>query len=171
MYAIIGVSGKVGNVIASRLQKLGLLFKAVVRNKERAEELEQRGIKTVVAELDNAEALKNAFSGAQGIFVMTPPLLQVSDPVKDHNVMLDALVQAINLAKPGKVVYLSSVGAQYQYDTGAIKKLYAMEQAFQTLPVPAAAIRAAWFMENFTGNSGRNDGRNEQRFQHRSYCF
>ena len=65
--------------------------------------------------------------------------------------MLKALSTAINAAKPGKVVYLSSVGAQHALGTGAIRKLLDMEQAFNKLSLPTASIRATWFMENFVG--------------------
>jgi uncharacterized protein YbjT (DUF2867 family) len=85
---------------------------------------------------------------------MTPPLLESADPVGDHDSMLKALSIAIDTAKPGKLVYLSSVGAQHSLETGAIRKLYDMEQAFNKLSLPTASIRAAWFMENFVGQIG-----------------
>jgi NAD(P)H dehydrogenase (quinone) len=85
---------------------------------------------------------------------MTPPLLESADPVGDHDIMLKALSTAIDAAKPGKVVYLSSVGAQHPQKTGAIRKLYDMEQTFNKLSLPSASVRAAWFMENFVGQIG-----------------
>jgi NAD(P)H dehydrogenase (quinone) len=72
--------------------------------------------------------------------------------LSDHNQMLDALVAAVKKAKPERIVYLSSVGAHLKNGTGAIRKLYDMEQAFRTLDIPTAGIRAAWFMENFRGS-------------------
>lgn len=149
MYAIIGVTGHVGGMVAATLQEAGLPFKAVVRNESRAKELESKGWQTAVAELHDVGALTKAFSNTQGVFVMTPPLLESADPVGDHDSMLKALSTAIDAAKPGKVVYLSSVGAQHPLKTGAIRKLYDMEQTFNKLSLPTSSIRAAWFMENF----------------------
>ncbi len=154
MYSIIGVTGHVGGVVAANLQKAALPFKAVVRNESKAKELESKGWQTAVAELHDARALTKAFAGTKGIFVMTPPLLEAADPVGEHDKMLKALSSAIDAAKPGKLVYLSSVGAQHALGTGAIRKLYDMEQAFNKLPLPTASVRAAWFMENFVNQTG-----------------
>ena len=154
MYSIIGVTGHVGGMVAANLQEAGLPFKAIVRNESRAKELESKGWQTAVAELHDARALAKAFSNTQGVFVMTPPLLESADPVAEHHSMLKALTMAIDATKPEKLVYLSSVGAQHSLGTGAIRKLYDMEQAFTELSLPTASIRAAWFMENFVGQIG-----------------
>jgi len=154
MYAIIGATGHVGGMVAATLQEAGLPFKAVVRNESRAKELESKGWQTAVAELHDVGALTKAFSNTRGVFVMTPPLLESADPVGDHDIMLKALSTAIDAAKPGKLVYLSSVGAQHPLKTGAIRKLYDMEQIFNKLSLPTASIRAAWFMENFVSQIG-----------------
>lgn len=157
MYSIIGATGHVGGMVAETLLKAGLPFKAVVRNESRAKELESKGWETAVADLHDAPALTKAFSNAEGIFVMTPPLLESADPLGEHDRILEALSRAISAAKPGKVVYLSSVGAQHALETGAIRKLYDMEQEFNKLSMPTASIRAAWFMENFVGQIGAVD--------------
>jgi NAD(P)H dehydrogenase (quinone) len=154
MYSIIGVTGHVGGMVAANLEEAGLPFKAVIRNENKAKELESKGWQTVVAELHDVDALTTAFSNTEGIFVMTPPLLESADPIGEHHRMLKALSTAIDAAKPGKLVYLSSVGAQHPLDTGAIRKLYDMEKAFKKLSLPTASIRAAWFMENFVGQIG-----------------
>jgi uncharacterized protein YbjT (DUF2867 family) len=154
MYSIIGATGHVGGMLAANLNHAGLPFKAVVRNESRAKELESKGWQTAVAELYDVGALTKAFSNTEAVFVMTPPLLESADPVAEHDRMLKALSTAIDAAKPGKLVYLSSVGAQHPLDTGAIRKLYDMEQTFNRLSLPTASIRAAWFMENFVGQIG-----------------
>jgi NAD(P)H dehydrogenase (quinone) len=81
--------------------------------------------------------------------VATPPLLDVADPLGENRRMLAALTTALRAAGVPKVVYLSSVGAQHDHGLGAIGKLYEREQAFHQLPIPTAAIRAAWFIEKF----------------------
>ena len=152
MYAIIGVTGNVGRAVAFHLRDQNVPFKAVVRNAARAEELAAEGMLSAIAELHDAQALTNAMKGVDGVFVMTPPLVDSENPLEDHTRMLQALTEAIQTAGLSKIVYLSSVGAQHQHGTGAIRKLYDAEQAFQKLNIPTVSIRAAWFMENFTGN-------------------
>jgi len=152
MYAIIGITGHVGRVAANLLLEKNLPVRAVLRNPVKGGEWKNKGAEIAIAELHDSVSLENAFKNTLGVFVMTPPLFDSNDPLKDHNQMLDALVTAIKKAKPEKVVYLSSVGAHLENGTGAIRKLYDMEQALQTLDIPTAGIRAAWFMENFQGN-------------------
>ena len=151
MYAIVGVTGHVGGVVAEILLQKNLPVKAIVRNNQKEKEWENRGAETAFALLTDSDALGKAFEGASGIFIMTPPLLNSDSPMREHNEMLAALKSAIEKSKPDKIVYLSSVGAHLERGTGAIRKLFDMENTFRELSIPTVGIRAAWFMENFTG--------------------
>lgn len=106
-----------------------------------------------MAELTDSAALQAAFTGVAGVFVATPPLLDVADPLGENRRMLAALTTSLQAAGVPKVVCLSSVGAQHD-GLGAIGKLHDLEQAFGQLPVSTVAIRAAWFMENAQGLIG-----------------
>jgi NAD(P)H dehydrogenase (quinone) len=152
MHAIIGITGHVGRVTANLLLEKKLPVRAVLRNPVKGGEWKNKGTEVAIAELHDVHSLENAFRNTSGVFVMTPPMFDSNHPMTDHNRMLDALVTAIENVRPEKVVYLSSVGAHLENGTGAIKKLYDMEQALQRLDIPTAGIRAAWFMENFKGN-------------------
>jgi uncharacterized protein YbjT (DUF2867 family) len=151
MYAILGITGQVGGATARALLAAGQPVRAVVRNLAKAAAWAALGAEIAVAELTDVAALQAAFTGAAGVFVATPPLLDVADPLGENQRMLAALTAALRVANVPKVVYLSSVGAQHASGLGAIGKLHDMEQAFGPLPLPTAAIRAAWFMENFQG--------------------
>ncbi|MEN0056064.1 MAG: NmrA family NAD(P)-binding protein [Mucilaginibacter sp.] len=151
MYAITGITGHVGSGAANILLTNNLPVKAVLRNESKARQWLTKGAEIAIAELHDEQALQVAFEGTHGVFIMTPPLFDSPNPIADHDLMLAALTLAIEKAKPGKVVYLSSIGAHLPAGTGAIKKLYDMEQLFQKLRIPTVGIRAAWFMENFTG--------------------
>jgi NAD(P)H dehydrogenase (quinone) len=154
MYAILGITGQVGGATARALLAVGQPVRAVVRNRAKAATWADQGAEIAVADLTDAAALQSAFTGVAGAFVATPPLLDVADPLGENRRMLAALTTALRAARVPKVVYLSSVGAQHDHSLGAIGKLYEMEQAFHQLPLPTAAIRAAWFMENFQGLIG-----------------
>ena len=160
MFAILGITGQVGGATARALLAAGQPIRAVVRNPAKAAAWADQGAEIAVADLTDAAALQAAFTGVAGAFVATPPLLDVADPLGDNRRMLAALTSALRAAGVPKVVYLSSVGAQHAHGLGAIGKLYELEQAFRQLPVPTAAIRAAWFMENFRGliNPARQSG-------------
>jgi NAD(P)H dehydrogenase (quinone) len=142
MYSITGITGKVGSAIAENLLKINLPVTAVIRDSAKAEIWKEKGAAVAIADLNDTE----------GIFVMTPPLWHSNDPMGEHNKMLTALTAAIEKARPIKIVYLSSVGGQLTSGTGAIHKLYDLEQAMKKLDIPTVGIRAAWFMENFIGS-------------------
>ncbi len=86
-----------------------------------------------------------------GLFIMTPPALDLDDVMEKHSEMLGNIITAVKATKPKKVVYLSSIGGHLEKCTGAIRKLYDMERALSQLDIPTAGIRAGWFMENFAG--------------------
>jgi NAD(P)H dehydrogenase (quinone) len=151
MYAITGITGHVGGVIGNLLLEKKVPVRAVVRSVEKGKAWKLKGAEPAIAELYDEGSLQRAFTGCDGVFVMTPTLFESNDPMAEHDRMLTALYVAIQKAQPKKVVFLSSIGAQHPNDTGAIKKLHDMEQVFAKLPMPTASIRAAWFMENFQG--------------------
>lgn len=155
MYAITGITGHVGSEVARILLANDQPVRAVLRNPAKTTDWQTKGTEIALAELHDAQALEAAFKNASGVFVMTPPLLESPDPMVDHDQILAALSSAIEKARPSRVVYLSSIGAHLPAGTGAIKKLYYMEQAFKNLSIPTVGIRAGWFMENFVGVIGQ----------------
>ncbi len=150
MYTILGATGHVGGIVANQLLNKHLPVRVVLRNQLKAGEWLTKGADTAFATLHDPAALAEAFQNTEGVFIMTPPLLGSPDPLTEHNLMLSAISTALDQTRPKKIVFLSSIGAHLSTGTGAIKKLYDMEQTFKRLPIPSAGIRAAWFMENFT---------------------
>jgi NAD(P)H dehydrogenase (quinone) len=53
----------------------------------------------------------------------------------------------IETCRPGKIVFLSTVGAQVQEPT-LLSNANIVEERLRTLSTPVAFLRAAWFMEN-----------------------
>ena len=71
----------------------------------------------------------------------------------------DAVYKAIKLARPGKVVVLSTVGAQAT-QPNLLTQRTLMEQKLGTLEIPVTFLRPGWFMENFAWDipSARDNG-------------
>jgi uncharacterized protein YbjT (DUF2867 family) len=152
MYTIIGVTGHVGSVAAKELLKAGHPLRVVLRNPAKAEQWEKMGAEIAIADLNDEDNLADALKGAEGVFVMTPPMFDSADPIGDHLKMLKNIFSAVQRSGVQYVVYLSSIGGHLSSGTGAILKLYDMEQKLQQLSIPTAGIRAGWFMENFEGS-------------------
>ena len=63
MYAITGITGKVGGAVARTLLAAGQSVRAVVRDVARARSWVERGCEVVTAEMDDAASLYRRFRG------------------------------------------------------------------------------------------------------------
>lgn len=112
MFAITGITGKVGGEAARRLLDADLAVRAVVRDAAKGDAWVERGCEVAVADIRDAEALTAAFSGAEGIFILIPPNFDPAPEFPEVRAIVAALKTALLRAKPGKVVILSTIGAQ-----------------------------------------------------------
>jgi len=149
-YTLIGATGNVGSVAATKLLARGHTVRAYVRSEAHAESWRKRGGQPFLGDLHDASALTKAFSGADGAYLMTPTWFAADDMFAENERALDALDEALGKSSPRRVVMLSSIGAHRPHGTGAILKLHAMERRFARL-ANVTSIRAGWFMENYVG--------------------
>ncbi|SMG55536.1 NmrA family NAD(P)-binding protein [Paraburkholderia susongensis] len=147
MYAITGITGKVGGAVAHTLLAAGQPVRAVVRDAARARSWAERGCEVVTADMDDAASLTAAFEGAQGVFILPPSDFDPSPGFSEARVVIDAVRAALQSTAPGKVVCLSTIGAQAT-ETNLLTQRTLMEQALSTLPMPVTFLRPGWFMEN-----------------------
>ncbi|MGV7209888.1 NAD(P)H-binding protein [Oxalobacteraceae bacterium A2-2] len=146
MYAITGITGQVGSLLADMLLDAGLPVRAVVRAAARAAHLAAR-CEVAVADLGDSAALAHAFRGADGVFVLLPPNFDPGDGFPESAAIIASLRAALQHARPGRVVALSTIGAQAG-QPNLLNQLGMMERALGGLDVPVAFLRAAWFVEN-----------------------
>src|SRR6266550_9106913 len=73
MYAITGVTGKVGGAVARALLAAGHSVRAVVRNADKGQVWRKRGCKVALATIEDAASRSAAFQGAEAVFVVVPP--------------------------------------------------------------------------------------------------
>ncbi|MGX7003612.1 NmrA family NAD(P)-binding protein [Caballeronia sp. KNU42] len=147
MYAITGITGKVGGAVARTLLAAGQPVRAVVRDAARARSWAERGCEVVTADMDDVASLTAAFEGAQGVFILPPSDFDPSPGFPKARVVIEAVRAALQSAAPAKVVCLSTIGAQAT-ETNLLTQRTLMEQALGTLPMPVTFLRPGWFMEN-----------------------
>lgn len=147
MYAITGITGKVGGAVARTLLAAGQPVRAVVRDAARARSWAERGCEVVTAGMDDAASLAAAFEGAQGVFILPPSDFDPLPGFPEARVVIDAVRAALQSAAPEKVVCLSTIGAQAT-ETNLLTQRTLMEQALSTLAMPVTFLRPGWFMEN-----------------------
>ena len=148
MYAITGITGKVGGALARTLLAAHQPVRAVVRDADKAREWAAQGCEIAFASMNDASALAAAFEGTEGVFILPPSEFDPAPGFPEARAIIDAVKTALEWARPGKVVCLSTIGAQAA-ETNLLTQRTLLEQALSTLAIPIAFLRPAWFMENF----------------------
>jgi NAD(P)H dehydrogenase (quinone) len=151
MFTVLGITGKVGGAVAENLLAAGKTVRGVVRDPGKAKGWADRGVKLVQSAYDDVAGLAKAFSGAEGVFAMIPPDFAPAPGLLDQKRTIAAIRRALEQAKPGKAVLLSSIGSEELSGLGLITSTHLLEEAMRTLPIPVAYLRAGSFMENWLG--------------------
>jgi uncharacterized protein YbjT (DUF2867 family) len=107
----------------------------------------RRGCEVAIADINDATALTAAFTGAEGVFVLIPPIFDPTPGYPEVRAIVAALKEALEAARPAEVVCLSTIGAQAT-QPNLLNQLGIVEQVLGQVPVPIAFLRAGWFMEN-----------------------
>jgi uncharacterized protein YbjT (DUF2867 family) len=149
VYAVMGATGQVGAVVAKSLISASQQVRVIMRNPEKAAGWKVLDAEVALADYGNAEQLAAAFAGAEGVFIMIPPNAAPSPDYSESRAYIMAIRKALESSRPAKIVYLSSIGAQRKSGAGLISALHLLEEAIDVLPTRTAALRAAYFMENY----------------------
>lgn len=147
MYAIMGISGRVGSAVAQTILAAGQPVRAIVRNRGKGTRWQEMGCEVKLADVDHPHTLTAAFEAAQGAFVMLPPAFDQPTGLAEGHARANALYEAILAAQPAKVVVLSTYGAQVERPN-LFNELGYLEQVIKRLELPVTILRAAWYMEN-----------------------
>ncbi len=148
MYAVVGSTGQVGGATVRALRAKGKEVRALVRDNAKAPQVEALGAEPFLASVEDGARLERAFEGAEGVFIMVPPLYKSPNPRSENALAVAAIAHAVQAARVPRIVFLSSIGSQHDEGTGLILHTYDLEQALFALNVEQAAIRAASFMQN-----------------------
>jgi NAD(P)H dehydrogenase (quinone) len=159
MYGITGITGKVGGALANTLLKAGLPIRAVVRDAAKGVPWEARGCEVALAEMEDAEALATAFAGAEAVFILPPSDFDPEPGYPGARRVIEAVFKALEMARPSRVVCLSSIGADAEEDN-LLTQRKLLEQALATLPMPVTFLRPGWFIDNAAWDvaSARDEG-------------
>jgi uncharacterized protein YbjT (DUF2867 family) len=147
MYAIMGVTGQIGGIIARTLLAAKQPVRAVVRDAGKGQIWSERGCEVALATIENVASLAAAFRGAKGVFLLVPPNFDPLPGFPEAQGIGETLRSALVEANPGRVVYLSTVGAQAS-EPNLLTQHTIIEKTLAGLPMPVTILRPAWFMEN-----------------------
>jgi uncharacterized protein YbjT (DUF2867 family) len=151
MFTVMGITGNAGGAVAKNLLADGRPVRGVVRNPENAKSWADLGVELVTSTYDDAAGLAKAFTGAEGVFAMIPPDFAPAPDLREQKQTIEAIRAALEQARPGKAVFLSSIGSEQPHGLGLITATHLMEKATRTLGLSVAYLRAGSFMENWLG--------------------
>lgn len=147
MFAITGITGNVGGQVAQALLAAGQPVRAIVRDAAKGDVWARRECAVTLADIYDSQALAEAFRGAEGVFVMLPPMFDPVEGFPEAASVASSLRSALETARPGKVVYLSTIGAQAT-QSNLLTQHSMIENALRDLPVRITFLRPGWFMDN-----------------------
>jgi NAD(P)H dehydrogenase (quinone) len=154
MYAITGITGKVGGAVARTLLSVSQQVRAVVRDADKGRFWSDLGCEVAMAEMEDADALTRAFTDVTGVFVLPPSNFDPQPGFPEAKAVISAVRRALDATRPAKVVCLSTIGAQAA-QSNLLSQRTLMEEALSTLPLPVTFLRPAWFMENLSWDIGQ----------------
>lgn len=159
MYAITGITGQIGSQLAERCLKAGKLVRAIVRNLDKGQPWKQKGCELAVADLKDTDSLARAFENVEVVFALLPPNFDPTPGFSEAKELALSIRSAIEKAKPRRVIYLSTIGAQATQENLLTQHTIA-EKILSECSVPVTFLRPAWFMENFSWDieTAKNEG-------------
>jgi uncharacterized protein YbjT (DUF2867 family) len=149
MYAVTGVTGNTGSVVAEELLRRGEKVRVIVRNAEKGSAWRDKGAEVVVASVDDGEALGRALEGTEGAYLLLPPDMSTTDAIARAQKIGDAFAAAIRKSGVPHVVFLSSIGGQHDAGTGPIRALHEIELRLRATGINLTILRPTYFLENW----------------------
>lgn len=147
---IVGATGQLGRATALALLKEGQRVRALVRDRERAEDLVRAGAELVDGDLTDAASLERACKGALRVFACAHGLLgrgAQSSAQVDH-VGHSALIAAARGAGVKRFVYVSAMGAREDHPIDFWRTKAEIEEVLEESTLPFTILRPSAFMES-----------------------
>jgi len=152
MIVVTGATGKTGSKVAARLLERGETVRAVGRSVERLESLRKKGAEIAVGDQSDMAFLTETLTGADAVYLLIPPKIDAEDFRAYYHSVSDAAVEGIRNSGIGKVVFLSSLGADRTHGTGPVVGLHDAEEKLRKIEgVDIVFLHPAYFMENTLG--------------------
>jgi uncharacterized protein YbjT (DUF2867 family) len=145
MILVLNAGGNIGKEVVRELQERGAAFTAAYRSSQQVAEAQQAGLKAVAADFSRPETLDAALSGADRVFVVTPPLPNMEE-------MESNVVAAAQKAGVRQLVKLSVWGAESgAFLFGRLHR--AVEKKIIAAGIPYTLLRPTGFMQNMLSSA------------------
>ena len=158
-YVITGSLGHTGKPITEGLVKAGHTVTVITSKLENRTAIETLDATAAVGSVEDANFLKQAFAGADAVYLLIPPNFGVSGWRAFQNQIADNYIAAIAANDIRFSVLLSSVGADLGEGTGPVDGLYDAEHKLAAVPgLNNKFLRPSYFMANLLSMTGMVKG-------------
>ena len=149
MFAVAGVTGHTGSVVAATLLERKQQVRVIVRTSKKGDAWKAKGAQVAVASLEDVQALTKALQGVTGAYLLVPPNYKAMEYMEDRRRVTEAMASAVGSSGLRHVVLLSSLGGQLTAKTGPVRTLHYAERRLGALAPSLTIVRAPYFMENW----------------------
>ncbi|MBX9781864.1 MAG: NAD(P)H-binding protein [Chitinophagaceae bacterium] len=152
-YVLTGGAGHITKPVAEQLLNAGHRVTIISRNADNVKDLVAKGAAVATGSVEDAAFLKEAFKGADAVYLMIPPNFVPEGGWRTYqNKVTDNYINAITSNNIKKIVVLSSVGAHMGNGAGPVDGLADLEKKLATLTdVNVKFLRPSYFMYNLFG--------------------
>ena len=158
-YVITGSIGHTGKPITEGLVQAGHTVTVVTSKPDNRAAIEALGAKAAVGTVEDADFVKQAFAGADAVYLVIPPKWGVTEWRAFQNGITDNYIAAIRANDIRFAVLLSSIGAHMGNGAGPVDGLYDAEQKLaQVEGLSNKFLRPSYFMYNLFNMIGMVKG-------------
>ncbi|GAB3224047.1 NAD(P)H-binding protein [Spirosoma arcticum] len=158
-YVITGSIGHTGKPITEGLVRAGHTVTVVTSKPDKVAAIEALGAKAAVGTVEDADFVKQAFAGADAVYLIIPPKWGVAGWRAYQNEVTDNYIAAIQANDIRFAVLLSSVGAHVGEGVGPVDGLYDAEHKLAGVEgLNSKFLRPSYFMYNLFGMVGMVKG-------------
>ncbi len=147
---ITGSLGHIGKPLATNLVQKGHSLTVISSKPENKKNIEALGASAAIGSIEDVTFLTQTFKGADAVFCMVPPA-DYSEPNRRvyYSRIANNYFKAIQDTKVGRVIHLSTFGANLDKGTGILLGAYDAEQILNQLEaVNITHIRPTYFYYN-----------------------
>ncbi len=148
MIAVTTPTGHVGSRVVRLLLQAGVRPRALVRDPGRLRAEVRERVEVRTGDLTDAAFLRDALAGVRSLFLVDPTPHTVADPVGDSDRFGALVAGAVRECGVGRVVFVSSGGAERRTGAGHIDGLARIEQHLDATGADVCHLRCGYFYTN-----------------------
>lgn len=141
-------TGHVGSRVVRLLLQAGVRPRVLVRDPARLDEATRARVDVRRGDLTDARFVREALEGARTALWVDPTPHATKDPIEASLRTAAPLVAAAQEGAVGRVVLLSSIGAEKRHGVGHIDALAGIEERLDATGVDVLHLRCAYFFTN-----------------------